>query len=244
MKNCCDYDAIIHYEPGAFSRHYKTDLKGKLLETTLDRSLCKDDIDSFKEGYYRTFRTVAPIVLYRLYGMYKKSEGLATDDNALGARLRGRFASTEFAESRIDAKMRLALHPKWFNTKMHEVKLVVPVGITVSIGVVAPVTLATGAVLPGGADQVFLPKDWPEEWIQGYRRVSSRQLQIPPTYWSEKPDMFVTKERKPGSGICPLCCYPNTRSLAAEEQFMIVGRSGRQYTMSQKCLNPACEYYW
>lgn len=94
--------------------------------------------------------------------------------------MRGRFASTEFAESVIDAKLRLALDPKWANTKMYEAKLLIPPNIIISLGIVAPVKLPTGTVLPGGAEQIILPFNWPKEWIQGYRRVSGRQLQSRP----------------------------------------------------------------
>ncbi len=82
-----------------------------------------------------------------------------------GATWNGGFASTEFAESRIDVKIRLALKPEWYNTKLVEEKILVPKGIKLNIGLVAPVQLNTGTILDGGAEQVLLPQNWPKEWI-------------------------------------------------------------------------------
>lgn len=53
----------------------------------------------------------------------------------------GAFATTEFAESRIDVKMRLALNPQWKNALYVEEKIVVPKDVVINVGVVAPVKL-------------------------------------------------------------------------------------------------------
>lgn len=73
----------------------------------------------------RHTKTQKAVVLYRLYGRYQKGPS-DPSSQTVGARMRGRFASTEFAESVIDAKLRLALDPKWANTKMYEAKLLIP----------------------------------------------------------------------------------------------------------------------
>lgn len=244
MRNCCDYDAIVHYVAGQFSSKYKTVLTGKLKEVDLDRSLSENDIYSFKDGYYRTYVNLEPLVLYRIYGQYQRKDSLDPGQYPSGARLRGRYASTEFAESAIDAKVRLALDPGWLNTKMYEAKLLVPAGTRLSVGIVASVTLPIGTILPGGADQLLLPKDWPEEWVQGYRRVTARQLQSPPCYWPEKPDAIIVGKSGLYPRLCPLCGYEHTRVLDETEQFEITGIKGNRYTMKRKCLNPGCEYYW
>lgn len=228
MKNCCDYDAIVHYEAGRFSSKYKTDLSGKLKEVALDQSLSENDINSFRDGYYRTYVNLEPLVLYRIYGQYQRKDRLEPGQYPSGARLRGRYASTEFAESVIDAKVRLALDPGWLNTKMFEVKLLVPAGTKLSVGIVASVTLPIGTVLPGGADQLLLPKDWPEEWVQGYRRVTARQLQSPPCYWPEKPDAVIVGKSGLYPRLCPLCGYEHTRALEEAEQFEITGIKGNK----------------
>ncbi len=244
MKNCCDYDAISHYQAGTFNAKYKTDLTGKLREVALDNSLSTSDIESFKNGEYKTYINTEPLILYRIYGQYQIEQELAQGKHPAGARLIGRYVSTEFAESVIDAKLRLALNPNWLNTKMFEAKLLVPKGTTLDIGTVASVTLPTGAVLPGGAEQIVLPKNWPEKWILGYRRVTARQLQMAPHYWQEKPEEVIVGKDGLYPHICPLCGYWKTRKLSTEEQFSIIGAKGTRYTMKNVCLNPDCEYYW
>lgn len=114
----------------------------------------------------------------------------------------------------------------------------------ISVGIVASVTLENGTVLPGGAEQILLPKDWPEEWVQGYRRITARQLQSPPRYRAQKPDTVSVGKDKLYSHICPLCGYEHVQKLRDDEQFDIVGIKGNLYTMKWKCLDPKCEYYW
>ena len=244
MKNYCDYDAIVHYAAGQFSSKYKTDLAGKLKEVPIDCLLSENDINSFRDRYYRTYVNLEPLILYRIYGQYQKNEKLEPGQYPSGSRLRGRYVSTEFAESAIDAKMRLALDPGWLNTKMFEAKLLVPEGTELSVGIVAGVTLPTGTILPGGADQLLLPKNWPVEWVQGYRRVTARQLQSPPCYWPENPGENIIGKNSLYPRLCPLCGYEHTRILDKAEQFEITGIKGNRYTMQRKCLNPTCEYYW
>lgn len=240
MNRYCDYDAIVHYQPGAFASKYAEDLQDKL-ELTDPELLEPWQIQSFRDGKYDTFFTVAPITVYRLYGKYRRCNH---NESPSGASLGGRFVSTEFAESCIDAKMRLALNPNWKNTKMFESKIIVPVVIKISVGIVAPVTLQTNTILPGGAPQILLPKDWPTTWIQGYRRVSARQLQVMPTFWSIQPEEVVTEKASLYSCVCPRCCYPYVRILAQDEQVEIIGSKGRSYTLQYCCLNPDCQFYW
>lgn len=237
MLNCCDYDAITLYQPGELNSKYKTDLTGKL--QCMERIPYSTQVtDSFKDGAYQTFRTIDSIVLYRVFGQYRGS-GPAPK----GARLNGSFVSTEFAESIIDAKLRLALDPSWGSTKMYEAKLIVPAGVTISIGIVAGVVLKTGTPLPGGADQILLPLGWPESWIIGYRRLTARQLQSPPCFISQKPPEYDSKENLYRM-ICPACGCEECRKLTEEERFTITGSKGNPYKMQYTCLNPDCQYYW
>ena len=197
MLNCCDYDVITLYHSGELNSRYKTDLTGKL--ECVERIPYGPQVTaSFKGGVYQSFRTMAPIVLYRVFGQYRGS-----GPTQKGARLNGGFASTEFAESIIDAKLRLALDPAWANTKMYEARLIVPAGISISIGTVASVVLKTGTVLPGGADQMLLPQGWPESWITGYRRLTARQLQAPPCFSPQRPPEYDSKENLYRM-ICPV----------------------------------------
>ena len=209
-KNCCDYDAIIHCSPRAFCKKHKTSLAAILRpapnEITLNDGLAK----TFANKNYQSFYTTEDCVLYRVFGQISKSN--RPEDKICGARALGAFASTEFAESIIDAKMRLALDPSWLNTKMYEEKILLPGGQTIIVGTVASVTLQTGSVLPGGADQILLPKDWPESWIIGYRRITECQLQFVPQYKLRRPPEFDITA-KPGDNskntlyrtVCPRC---------------------------------------
>ena len=244
MSLYCDYDSLTHYQPGEFASKYAENLEGKLELTKKDTSLKDTEVDSFLYGNYDTFITKSPIVLYRLYGRYQKTEPLSKSETADGAWLKGRYASTEFAESCIDAKMRLALKPEWKNTKMYEAKILVPEGIEINVGIVAPVIQSGGTIFPGGAPQIILPKDWPDEWIQGYRHVSGRQLQIEPIFWPNQPEEIAVGQKALYPGICPRCCYWKTRKLVREEEFTIIGSKGTRYTMKRVCLNPSCGYYW
>ena len=243
MKRYCDYDAIVHYQPGEFASKFADNLREKLEPTDLD-ALEEEQTRTFQDGKYGTFLTRLPLVVYRLYGKYQRTDDTSRMPRATGARLGGQYVSTEFAESCIDAKMRLALDPGWHNTKMYEAKLVVPAGIKLYVGKEAPVTLRTKTILPGGAPQILLPENWPETWVQGYRRVSGRQIQIEPTYWPIKPDEIAQGKEKLYPNVCPRCCYPYVRKLGPDEAVTVTGSKGRSYTLRNCCLNPDCCYYW
>lgn len=237
MYNCCDYDLIEIYASGEFNSKYKTDLNGKIkkIETIEYPSYITE---SFKKQKYKTYITLEPIVLYRVYGMFVRDDGNQRNN---GAKLNGSFASTEFAESLIDVKIRLALNPVWMNTKMYEAKIIVPENTIISVGIVAPVVLKTKTVLSGGADQVLLPKDWPEDWIVGYRRITSNQLSSQPVFISGKPPKCNTKNEL-YTLTCPRCVSENIRRLDEAERFVIIGKKGGVYKMKHHCND--CDYFW
>lgn len=131
---CCDYDALTTYEPGSFCSQHRTDLTGRIERVNLNAITDMDDLNSFLNQSYESYITTAPLILYRAFGAVKKDSG-----KIAGAWATGRFISTEFAESMIDVKNRLALAPEWFNTKMYEEKLLVPAGTEFYLGIVAPV---------------------------------------------------------------------------------------------------------
>ena len=166
------------FNSGSINQKYKTDLSGKIREIKKD-TLSDGDVSNFLNGEYKTYITIDEIVLYRTYGRgYSKNKGAGWN---------GGYTSTEFAESRIDVKIRLALKPEWLNTRLVEEKILVPIGTKIHVGLVAPVTLNTGTVLAGGAEQVLLPRNWPKEWIIGYREVTSKPLMDYPEFFSTPP---------------------------------------------------------
>lgn len=173
------------FKSGSTNRKYKTILDENNL-ILVDKEQLSDDIKgSFKDGEYNTYKTTQEIILYRVYGVPPSGNG--------GAKQFGAFATTEFAESRIDVKMRLSLDPRWKNALYIEEKIVVPIGQILNVGIVGPITLLSGTIIEGGADQVLLPKDWSEDWIIGYRFVTSEPLMDYPTYSSEKPSEIRNK---------------------------------------------------
>ena len=117
---------------------------------------------TFAEGEYQTIVTGEDITLYRSFGG-KADAG-------------GAFATTRPAESRIQAKLDLALLPEWGNSRAYEAEIQIPAGQRVNIGIVAPQTIkGSGTLLPGGAVQILLPKDWPlESHLQDAERHINR----------------------------------------------------------------------
>ena len=170
---------------GSTNQKFKTILDDNNIKKIEKQDLEKGVADSFKNGEYNTYITTNDIVLYRVYGL--------TPTGKAGAKQLGAYATTEFAESRIDVKMRLALDPQWKNALYIEEKIVVPKDIVLNIGIVAPVKLLSGTILEGGADQVLLPKDWSEDWVVGYRFVTSEPLMDYPDYTTEKPSEIRKK---------------------------------------------------
>ena len=224
---CCDYDALTTYEPGSFCSQHRTDLTGRIERVNLNAITDMDDLNSFLNQSYESYITTAPLILYRAFGAVKKDSG-----KIAGAWATGRFISTEFAESMIDVKNRLALAPEWFNTKMYEEKLLV-----------APVKMKSGTILSGGAQQILLTERCKKEWVLGCRRITSRQITHVPKYkLADIPDEVEKKDLYPV--ICPVCGSANIVTLSENEQFSIRGCKGNTYTMKHHCLDADCEYYW
>ena len=144
---------------GSTNQKFKTILNENNIKKIEKQHLPKGIANSFKNGEYNTYITTNEIVLYRVYGL--------TPSGQAGAKQFGAFATTEFAESRIDVKMRLALNPQWKNALYIEEKIVVPKNVILNIGIVAPVKLLSSTILEGGADQVLLPENWSEKWVVG-----------------------------------------------------------------------------
>ena len=236
--NCCDYDALTFYKTGSFCSQYKTDLTGKIERKELGEIKDPDDLNSFLNQAYESYITTAPLILYRVFGRFTRDSG-----EGEGARATGRFISTEFAESTIDVKKRLALAPKWFNTRMYEEKLCVPAGTEFYLGIVAPVKIKGGTILSGGAQQILLTEPCKREWALGYRRIMSRQIMHVPKYKLTDVLDEVTKKDL-YSPICPLCGSENIVTLSESEQFSIQGCKGNIYPMKHHCLDADCEYYW
>lgn len=168
---------------GSTNQKFKTILDENNIKEIEKQHLPEGIANSFKNGKYNTYVTTNEVVLYRVYGL--------TPSGQAGAKQFCAFATTEFAESRIDVKMRLALNPQWKNALYIEEKIVVPKNVILNIGIVAPVKLLSGTILEGGAEQIPLLENWSKEWVVGYRFVISEALMDYSKYTTEK-----TKQNK------------------------------------------------
>lgn len=244
MANVCDYSTMKHYNSGEFNRKYKTKLEGNIVK--INKEIIEDEtiLKSFMNESYETYVTINNLVLYRVYGRFKRKN----QEKIFGAKLTGAFATTEFAESVYDVKMRMALDQLWGNPKMFEAKILLPTETTINIGRVAPVTSKSGTVFTGGADQILLPKDWPAEWVIGYRRVSMRQLQQVPTFKEGIPkDEIMNVEDLYKPRTCPMCgsinniiVYHGEDSDYGED----LCEDGTTCIARYHCLESDCLYYW
>jgi hypothetical protein len=121
--------------------------------TLIDKQPLPDGIvATFKDGEYQTVKTNEPITLYRVHGQ--------------AAQPTGAFATASPAGTGLNAKMTTTILPQWGNSMEFESVIKVPRGEMLNIGKVAPQGSLSGAVLPGGADQVLLSKGWPSSWIE------------------------------------------------------------------------------
>lgn len=112
---------------------------------------------TFEDSAYRTVETTEAVTLYRVYG-HSAEQG-------------GAFATTSTSGNRINAALESALLPEWKNSREFEATIEVPAGQILNIGTVAPQTTMSGAILPGGADQILLPRGWPSSWVQNVDRL-------------------------------------------------------------------------
>lgn len=241
-ENACDYDKMTLYKSGEFNCKYKTDLSGKIKKVR-KHLLPEDMAETFLDSKYETYETLEGIILYRVFGKYiGKNTG-----EEYGAEILGAYATTEFAESIIDVKIRLALLPEWRNTKMYEVKFCLPKGSVINIGIAAPQP-PDKKTFAGGAEQIVLPRVSREEfdkWVLGYRRIGARQLIKIPTYPFSSVDEVV-KSINLYPIFCPECQCSDIHKVENDEreEYTFVGSKGEIYTMQYKCLNPKCGYKW
>jgi hypothetical protein len=144
---------------GTDNSKYQTYIDNQVTE--LEKAYLPDWMKpTFIDGEYRTVITNADVTLYRTFGGRSDAGGA--------------FAMTLPAESRIQAKIDTALLPDWGGTRLYEAKIVVPKGVVLNIGKVAPQYTKTGTKLAGGVYQVLLPEGWSLEWIKDIRVMKSK----------------------------------------------------------------------
>jgi filamentous hemagglutinin len=134
-------------------RTFKTKIDHNLVDA--DHVVLPEGIaKTFKNSEYATVTTSADVSVYRKFG---GGDGQA--------KANGGFAGTERNLGRDE----IAVYPRW-NTTQFEAEIVIPKGTQIHVGKVAeqPVR-ATSPKYRGGADQVLLPRDYPDTWIKSIR---------------------------------------------------------------------------
>ena len=148
-------DLPADFESKEKSGDYSTKIDGKVEE--LEKEPLPDSIaKSFKDGEYRTVVTKEPITLYRVYG------GDAT--------MEGSYCTTEPCTDKEKARNDLALKSSWGNTIEKEAEIVVPAGTKLNIGRVEEQSDGR-KTLTGNADQVLLPQNWNQDWVNKVRDI-------------------------------------------------------------------------
>lgn len=90
----------LFFRAGSGNELYRTCLDGIIMPITKNE-LPQAIAESFLDSKYETYRVTEPLLLYRTFGTSPYSEN--------GASINGSYATTEFAESKIDVKIRTAL---------------------------------------------------------------------------------------------------------------------------------------
>lgn len=132
---------------------YRISIFDKVKIVAKDETLPTQVIESFLDSYYYTGKTLEDISVYRRFG----------GDGANQAKLFSGFSSTEAVLSRND----LAILKKWSNMQF-EAEFVVEKGTTLNLGKIAP-----QSIYSGGADQVLLPRNIPENWVKNVKDLKT-----------------------------------------------------------------------
>ena len=104
-------------------------------------------------------------------------------DGANQAKLFSGFSSTEAVLSRND----LAILKKWSNMQF-EAEFVVEKGTTLNLGKIAP-----QSIYSGGADQVLLPRNIPENWVKNIKDLKTGKTYSLEEFKTAFPELIYKK---------------------------------------------------
>ncbi|SZD73241.1 Uncharacterised protein [Candidatus Ornithobacterium hominis] len=136
-------------------KKYRVSIFDKVKVIGKDKSLPRSVVESFMDNYYYTAETLENIKVFRRFGGQGKNQ----------AKLFGNYTSTEALLSREE----LAILTKW-NTMQFEAEIVIEKGAKLNLGKVAPY-----GKYSGGADQVLLPRKYPEKWIKSIKDLKTKK---------------------------------------------------------------------
>ena len=136
-------------------KKYRVSIFDKVKVIGKDKSLPRSVVESFMDNYYYTAETLENIKVFRRFGGQGKNQ----------AKLFGNYTSTEALLSREE----LVILTKW-NTMQFEAEIVIEKGAKLNLGKVAPY-----GKYSGGADQVLLPRKYPEKWIKSIKDLKTKK---------------------------------------------------------------------
>jgi len=152
---------------------YRISIFDKVKIIAKDETLPTQVIESFLDNYYYTGETLEDISVYRRFG----------GDGANQAKLFSGFSSTEAVLSRND----LAILKKWSNMQF-EAEFVVEKGATLNLGKIAP-----QSIYSGGADQVLLPRNIPENWVKNIKDLKTGKTYSLEEFKTAFPELIYKK---------------------------------------------------
>ena len=132
---------------------YRVSIFDKVKILTKNESLPDKVVKSFMDGYYYTAEIIEEVRVYRRFG----------GDAKLQAKLFGGFSSTEALLNRNN----LAILKKWSNMQF-EAELIIEKGTKVDLGKIAP-----QSIYSGGADQILMPRNYPENWVKNIKDLKT-----------------------------------------------------------------------
>lgn len=155
-------------------------------------ALSDDEVSTFKEGEYVTYRLSEPLTVYRYFGSYspKEMSGIdgkaveeaeimlnSIDDAGWGSAVGGRFLAENPNLTSEQAKDLLALNPKWGNNAAYIATIELPIGTRISTGKAAKQVCENGVILNGGETQIILHEEWTTEkikkWVKSCKPISN-----------------------------------------------------------------------
>lgn len=150
-------------------------------------ALSDDEISTFENNEYETYKLTEPLTVYRYFGSYtseemseiKGNEFVSSaedklndiDDAGWGSAAGGKFLALNPNLTSEQAKDLLALKPEWGNNAAYIATIELPVGTRISIGKAATQKCANGDILHGGETQIIMHEEWTTEKVRA--RVKS-----------------------------------------------------------------------
>ncbi|MGB4774263.1 MAG: fibronectin type III domain-containing protein, partial [Daejeonella sp.] len=156
----------------AILEKYRIAIFDKVKIITKDETLPQFIKESFLDNYYYTAEALENVSTFRRFGGGENQ-----------AKLFNEFSTTESMLSRSD----LAIMKKW-STMQFEAEIIVEKGTKLNLG-----KIASQPGYKGGADQVLLPKAYPESWIKSVTDLKTGKIYSVEEFKAAFPDQIKKK---------------------------------------------------